>query len=172
MIKILEKPAHAGIAGSLLLLLFYFALVGLVQDLNHAISQFKSIWYWIMLLSAGFGLQMALYAYAKKQCGTANVAASGGISGASMVACCAHHLTDALPILGLSAAAVFLARYQTFFIIIGVLSNLNGIVYMLYMIQERGRYGKALKGILKYDMKAALKVSLALSAAIAILALA
>lgn len=168
--KIFEEPAYAGIAGAASLLLAYFGILTLANSFPHAISQFRSMWYWIVLLSAGFGLQMALYAYAKKQCGTASVAASGGISGASMIACCAHHLTDVLPILGISAAAVFLTRYQTFFIIIGVLSNLNGTIYLLGRIQERKHYGKALRGVFKYDMKAVLNVSLALSAAVAALA--
>ncbi|MBI4188874.1 MAG: hypothetical protein HY529_06675, partial [Chloroflexi bacterium] len=67
---------------------------------------------------------------------TGSVAASGGISAGSMAACCAHHLSDVLPILGLSGAAIFLARYQLFFIILGVLSNIIGISIMLETIQR------------------------------------
>ena len=53
-----------------------------------------------------------------------------------MAACCAHHLSDVLPILGLSGLAAFLARYQTVFIVAGVLSNLVGIAIMLESIQR------------------------------------
>ena len=55
-----------------------------------------------------------------------------------MVACCAHHLSDILPLLGLSGMAIFLVRYQLFFIIIGVLSNVVGITIMLETIQRHG----------------------------------
>ncbi len=52
-----------------------------------------------------------------------------------MAACCAHHLTDVLPNLGLSGLATFLASYQVLFIVIGVLSNVVGITIMLETIQ-------------------------------------
>ena len=53
-----------------------------------------------------------------------------------MVACCAHHLTDLLPFLGLAGLAIFLADYQLLFIIVGVLSNIVGITIMLENIQR------------------------------------
>lgn len=165
--KILERPAYAGIAGVLLLLLLYFGILTLAQSFDHAISQFRSIWYWIVLLAGGFGVQAALYTYVRNEhAASASVAAAGGVSATSMVACCAHHITDFLPILGLSAAIVFLAKYQTFFIIIGVLSNLNGTIYMLSFMQKHrlGRGNGALKAAFKYDMGKTLKISLALSA--------
>lgn len=171
--KILERPAYAGLAGALLLLLLYFGILTLAQSFSHAISQFRSIWYWILALSVGFGVQAALYTYVRNEhAASASVAATGGVSATSMVACCAHHLTDFLPILGLSAAIVFLAKYQTFFIILGVLSNLNGTIYMLGAIQRHGLAGKSklLKKISRYDLQAALRISLVLSAAIAAIA--
>ena len=48
---------------------------------------------------------------------------SGGTSVTAMVACCLHHVTDVLPILGLSAAATFLTRYQRPFMLIGLGMN-------------------------------------------------
>ena len=55
-----------------------------------------------------------------------------------MAACCAHHLADVLPLLGLSGVAIFLVRYQLFFIVVGVLSNIVGITIMLETIQRHG----------------------------------
>jgi hypothetical protein len=69
-----------------------------------------------------------------------------------MVACCAHHVTDVLPILGVSAAAVFLNQYQDVFIIVGVLSNLIGITVMLRIIQKHDLY-KSDQKILAFFMK-------------------
>ena len=69
--------------------------------------------------------QQKALAKAKKE-----IAATGGISATSMVACCAHHLVDVLPILGFSALFLFLAKYQLFFIILGITSNIIGIIFM------------------------------------------
>ena len=55
-----------------------------------------------------------------------------------MAACCAHHLTDVLPFVGLAGLAAFLAEYQLLFIIGGVLSNAVGIAIMLETIQRHG----------------------------------
>ena len=64
------------------------------------------------------------------------MAASGGLSVCSMLACCAHHAADILPLLGLTGVAVFLATYQVPFIIIGIFSNIVGITIMLETIQR------------------------------------
>jgi hypothetical protein len=55
-----------------------------------------------------------------------------------MVACCAHHVTDVLPILGLTAAVTFLAEYQTVFMLVGLGTTYTGIAVMLViLIRER-----------------------------------
>ena len=60
------------------------------------------------------------------------------MSTVAMVACCAHHVTDVLPILGLTAAATFLADYRLAFMLVGLGTTLLGIVYMLtILIKER-----------------------------------
>ena len=60
--------------------------------------------------------------------------ACGGTSATAMVACCIHHVTDVLPILGLSAAASFLTRYQRPFMLTGLAMNLIGIGVMLFVL--------------------------------------
>jgi len=56
-----------------------------------------------------------------------------------MAACCAHHLVDLLPILGLSAAALFLSEYQEQLLIFGILANVIGIAMMLWFITGRAK---------------------------------
>lgn len=51
-----------------------------------------------------------------------------------MVACCAHHLVDLIPILGLSAATLFLSEYQEQFLIFGIVANLIGMGMMFWLI--------------------------------------
>ncbi|GBD86203.1 hypothetical protein BMS3Abin03_00113 [bacterium BMS3Abin03] len=137
-----KKSVIAGFTGGLLLLAIYFLIVSVANSFSHAIDEFLNIWYWIAALSIGFGFQIGLYAHVRQTIklkkeireATSAVAVGAGTSTVSMIACCAHHLTDILPVLGLSAAAAFLSTYQLIFMSIGVISNIIGITYMLSII--------------------------------------
>jgi hypothetical protein len=61
------------------------------------------------------------------------------MSTAAMVACCAHHVTDVLPILGLTAAATFLAEYRIAFMLVGLGTTLVGIIIMLVILFKERR---------------------------------
>jgi hypothetical protein len=60
-----------------------------------------------------------------------------------MVACCAHHVADVLPVLGLSAAAAFLAQWKVPFLVIGLLMNLAGILVMLRALRRVRSHAEA-----------------------------
>ncbi|MEK7633804.1 MAG: hypothetical protein AAB437_03095 [Patescibacteria group bacterium] len=98
----------------------------------------------MITLSLGFGTQVGLFTYLKrliKDNRTINNAGavtsvSTGTSSASMIVCCAHHLSKILPIIGFSAFAVFLTRYQIPIIVFGIVMNLLGILYMLRQIKK------------------------------------
>ncbi len=133
-----------GAAAAVLLIIIYAGIIGLAQDWTHVWQQTVELWYWVLALAGGFGIQAGLFSFIRqgirerRAASTASVAASGSVSAGSMAACCAHHLADVLPLLGLSGVAIFLARYQLFFIIAGVLSNIVGITIMLEIIQRHG----------------------------------
>lgn len=157
---LIKKPVLYGFIAGTALLSIYFLILTVANSFSHAIGQFKNMWYWITLLVLGFGIQVGLFIYMRaairlkkdSSVATSTVAAAGGISTTSMVACRAHHVTDVLPILGVSAAAVFLNHYQDVFIIVGVLSNLIGITVMLRIIQKHELY-KTDQKILAFFMK-------------------
>ncbi len=130
-------PIIAGAVGFIGLLLFYFLILSLLNSPAHAFTEFESMWYWILLLSLGFGVQVGLFVYAHSRA-VGGVAASGGVSGLAMVACCAHHLTDVLPLIGLAAFTVFLVRYQTAFIVLGLASNAVGIAFIMREMKKHG----------------------------------
>ncbi len=137
------SPVAVGTIGAGVLLLIFFGIVTLANgSLGSALQEFKRIWYWIFILASGFGFQLGLFTYLKQRIAekttavTAEVAASGTVTTGSMVACCAHGLVNVLPLVGVSAAAAFLATYQTPLILIGVFSNLVGITIMLGIIQK------------------------------------
>ncbi|MDV3277183.1 MAG: hypothetical protein LYZ69_01790 [Nitrososphaerales archaeon] len=133
-----------GLIGGLGLLSVYFAIVTLAQGFGHAVAEFISLSHLMVPLVVGFGIQVSLFSYtrhyAKAIQSSASVTAGGGVSTASMIACCAHHVTDLVPFAGITAAAIFLTAYQTFFIFIGLLSNMVGITVMLAIIQKHRLY--------------------------------
>ncbi|MCG2691324.1 hypothetical protein L6272_00700 [Microgenomates group bacterium] len=123
---------------------YYLLLWAVTRDPWHPIYQFKLFQPWMSLLIIGFGIQMGLFWMLKQKKEAKLVAGTGSaVSGTTMVACCAHHVVDLLPILGFSAAAIFLSEYQKELLIFGVLANLTGIIFMLWLM------AKNRKGIIK-----------------------
>lgn len=116
----------------------YVGTLAVANSLEHLREDVLRLWPWMAPLVVGFSTQVGLFAYARSGlCGgrstphARGVVASGGASTASMVACCAHHLTDVLPVVGFAGAATLLATYQSAFLLLGVLSNFVGLVYVL-----------------------------------------
>lgn len=130
------NPLNLGILSSLLLLAFYTTIMFIFTgSLKAAYDQFMNLWYLMLPLIISFGIQTGLYQ--KIRIAIRQNAPGGVIKGTTttstvgMIVCCAHHLTDVLPILGLSAISVFLINYQTQLILISILFNLFGILYLL-----------------------------------------
>ncbi|MBI2859371.1 MAG: hypothetical protein HYX90_09870 [Chloroflexi bacterium] len=133
-----------GIAAAAAVLGVYVLIVSFAQGVKHALDQTWSLRYWMGPLAIGFGAQAGLFSYLReglrrrRAAATASVAASGGISTGSMLACCAHHLSDVLPLFGIAGAATFLASYQALFLEIGIISNIVGIAFMVDAVQCAG----------------------------------
>lgn len=148
-------PLGAGLAGILFLSGLYFGLVSWAESPQHAVQLFWDERWIVIPIIVGFGVQAALYTILKKRLFVpiASTGPSGSLMGAggatstvAMVACCAHHVTDVLPILGLTAAATFLAEYQTEFMLVGLGTTLAGIVVMLVILfRERRKALSTLK---------------------------
>lgn len=138
-------PLAAFLSGSLLIASFYFGILTWAQGWAYASSQFlRDRWYVIPII-LGFGMQAALFSILRFRlfipiASTGHTGAfmgtSGGASATAMVACCVHHVTDVLPILGLSAAASFLTRYQRPFMLVGLAMNFIGIAAMLFALHR------------------------------------
>lgn len=142
-------PVGAGLVGSVFLTALYFAIVSWAESPKHAFDLFREEIWIVVPIILGFGVQMALYTILKKRLfvPVANTGPSGALAGAggttstlAMVACCAHHVTDVLPVLGLTAAATFLAQYQTLFMLVGLGTTMVGIAVMLVILfRERNK---------------------------------
>jgi hypothetical protein len=140
-------PVSAGLVGATMLTLIYFSIVSWAESPQHAVDLFWNDRWIVIPLILGFGVQSALYIILKKGlfAPIAHTASSGALTGAgggtstvAMVACCAHHVADVLPILGLTAAATFLAEYQQAFMLVGLGTTVLGITVMsIILIKER-----------------------------------
>lgn len=167
----MKKHYLFGALGFLILISFYFSILTILNSFAHALEQFKEMWYWVLLLSLGFGIQIGLYFYMKElsianTASMASTAGSSAVSGTSMVACCAHHVSDILPFLGLTGLAIFLNKYQLAFILSGIFSSLLGIIYMLNIIKKHHFdqiKNEFMKKILSYNLNFLFKVSLLIS---------
>jgi len=139
----------SGLVGMILLMGIYFAIVSLAEGSEHAIELFWEDRWIVVPIMLGFGVQTSLYTVLKKRLylPVASTGASGPLMGAggttstvAMVACCAHHVTDVLPLVGLTAASAFLAEYRTAFMLVGLATTLAGIAVMLTILfRERRR---------------------------------
>ncbi len=148
-------PVGAGLFGATFLTGLYFSIVSWAENPQHAAELFWEDRWIVLPIVLGFGLQAALYTILKKRlfvpvahAGPSGklTGASGGMSTAAMVACCAHHITDVLPILGLTAAAAFLAEYRIAFMVAGLSMTVVGILFMLVMLfRERRKAVQMLK---------------------------
>mgnify|MGYP007059451031 CR=1 FL=1 len=147
LFKRYQEAIINGVLASLGLLGLYFFIMRLATgSWEVAVDQFVGLWILMGLLIIGFGIQIGLYSALKDihhLAAKGQVAASGATSTVAMIACCAHHVTDVLPLVGLAGVSLFLAEYQSLFLGIGVLSNVLGIVYLIRKYQQL----KLIKGV-------------------------
>lgn len=141
-------PLAAGSAGALLLIGLYFGIVSWAESPQHAAELFWEDRWIVFPIILGFGVQAGLFAILKMRLfvPVATIGPSGPMMGAggttstiAMVACCAHHIADVLPILGLTAAATFLAQYRIGFMLVGLGTTLLGILIMIFILYKERR---------------------------------
>lgn len=142
-----QRPILIGLLAGGLLLAFYAVVVlagsGSTEHLWSLIGE--DAWF-VAAITAGFGMQMGLFAHLR----TVMKATSGGMSTAvaatgtggstvAMVACCAHHLADIVPLAGMTAASLFLSEYKRPLMTVGLVATGIGILWMLWQIRRHNQ---------------------------------
>ncbi len=128
-----------GVLASVGLLSLYAITMTLLSGWGAAVEQFSALWYLMVPLALGFGIQVGLYTKLKaaiRERSKGALAAGGTSAGASMLACCAHHATDVLPILGLSGLSLFLTQFQKPILLVSLGINVIGIGVMMKHIKN------------------------------------
>ena len=103
---------------------FYFGTLSILGGgWGFAWRQFGQFWYLIAPIIITFAFQVYL--------STKTTWVSGPTSAISMAACCAHHVADLIPLVGLVSAASFLVKYQIPAMVFALLLNLGSLGYNL-----------------------------------------
>lgn len=144
----LGRPVVVGFLASSLLVAFYAGIVTAAQGLDHAAGLLLQDWYFVLPIVVAFGVQVGLFVHLRissqhqsTRSARALTGVGTGTSSVSMVACCAHHLTDILPLIGISGAALFLNDYRQPLMLVGIATNLVGIALMVRMMRRMRRPG-------------------------------
>ena len=136
--SLLKDPYFFGMSAGILVLLFNISIASLAEgSLEKGYQVFLSNGIFVYLIPIAVGIQMGLFRY-QRNITMVNIAGSEkmGLAGSAtssltMVACCLHHVSDLLPSIGLIlAASSFLIRYKDTIIIIGLLANVAGSIYI------------------------------------------
>lgn len=138
------RPILMGLLAASGLLAFYVVVVLAASgSQEHLWSLMAEDAWFVAAITAGFGVQIGLFAYLRQAVRAAQgrisaaVAATGtGGSTMAMVACCAHHLADIMPLAGLTAASLFLSEYKQSLMIVGLVATGAGIAWMWWQIRR------------------------------------
>ncbi len=136
----LPNPAAIGGAlGTAALLGFYLLAAAVAQGWEHALDLALADAPFVAAITLGFGVQVGLFVHLRllqPRISAKPLAASGGVSTSSMLACCAHHLVDVAPALGIAGLATLLGTYKIPLLWLGIATNLAGIAYVVSRIRR------------------------------------
>lgn len=138
-----RTSVYWGVFSGIGMLLFYLGIMMLSMPRAEDVwLNFVSVWYYILAIIIGFGVQAGIWVYMKnwmRSVSSLLPAANTVTSGGAMVACCAHHLIDVFPVFGLSGASLFFTRNQKPLLVLAVSLNMLGIAYMAHALLKMKR---------------------------------
>ena len=122
------------------LLSINFLTVGVLsKSFDFALEQFLDLGFLLIPLSLTFGAQVVLYSLIKGK-SVMLVAGSGSVNTGTMVACCAHHLSNLLPFIAFGGFASVLASSQKYLLVGALVLN---VILVLYLFSKlKGSYGR------------------------------
>lgn len=138
--KLKYKIIRNSILAILIVISINFIILYSLNFPAMALLQIKKYFLLLLLLIAGFGVQIGLFTYLKHKnfvCGITSMT-SGGVSSMSMILCCSHYILNIFPFISVSFAAS-LTKYTFQILLLGVLSNAVGIYLMTRKIKGIGK---------------------------------
>lgn len=130
-----------GVAAAAAIAAFYVAVLTASAGWRHLGDTLARDWWLVLPLTVGFGVQVAVLVEVRRRHkaahGVTAVAGAGaGTSAVGMVACCAHHVADLVPLIGLSGAATFLTAQQRTLMWVAVAFTTAGVVLAIRQLRR------------------------------------
>ena len=125
---------HGAIAAGAMALFYLVVVRAASGSWSHLADQARLDWYYLVAIVVGFGTQVALVSELRHRRrygrgATVTAGAGAGASAAGMVACCAHHIADLLPVVGAASAAGFVTDYRVPFMLAGIAINAAAVIF-------------------------------------------
>ena len=122
-----SRSLRWGLVAATSLIAFYVLVLAWASGWTHLRDQARQDWWLLAPIVAGFGTQVALTAELRRRHRAhhlgATTGAGTGASTVGMVACCAHHLADLVPLMGATGLAAFLLDWRIPFMLGGIVVN-------------------------------------------------
>jgi hypothetical protein len=126
-----RRSLRWGVAAAGALTAFYVAVLAASGGWKHLADQARVDWWLLGPIIIAFGTQAALAVELRQRHRANHLAATTGAgtgaSAAGMIACCAHHLADLVPLLGAAGLAGFLFDWRIPLMVGGLAVNLAAI---------------------------------------------
>jgi hypothetical protein len=133
-----------GVIAATALVGFYVVVLAASADWDHLRDQARQDWWLLTPIVVGFGTQVSLTVELRRRHRAQHLGATTGTgTGASavgMVACCAHHLADLVPLLGATGAAAFLFDWRTPFMLAGIAVNAVAVTIAYRRLRDVSRH--------------------------------
>lgn len=136
--NLLKNPIIFGTSIGLLVIVFNISITSLAEgSFENGYQAFLTNGIFVYLVPIAVSIQMGLFRYHRNiitgnMAGSEKVGMAGSAtSSLTMVACCLHHVSDIIPSVGfIIATSSFLVQYKNTIIIIGLLANIAGSMYI------------------------------------------
>lgn len=135
-----RRSILAGAIATIGLATFYLVVLTLVSGWEFTRAQAMRDAPYLAAILPLFGTQIGLYHSLRAAAARARATASGGMSGAAMVACCAHFLPTLLPYTGVAAFATVITTWRVPMLLLAIVANAAGITLAIRAIRANGRH--------------------------------
>ena len=140
-----RRSAGAGILAATALAALSAGVIALAEGPGHVATQARADRPYLAAIIGGFGLQVGLLVELRhrrrsRHLEQAAAGAGAGASAVGMVACCAHHAVDVVPLIGVSGAAAFLTSWRTEVMLAGIAVNAVGVAVAALRLRDARRH--------------------------------